>query len=196
MMDHSSSNGNLKLAKISPPFHNRYYKPSAINTPPWSKKGPECTSLKPSATLPPCKSEKKKKKIWHSPIHCQCKLFSSPFIYRIVTPETGLSWDTKEDQKYLSPPPEAYAHTTPIIRDSVVSSVKHDSNSRQQFFHQLFTNRVSSFRAQIQCCMCSRENTHAEHPNSSKQRDQQTFRRVRVTITAVKNRSITYYVCL
>jgi hypothetical protein len=58
IMNHSSSNCNLKLAKISPPFHNRYYKPSAINTPPWSKKDPECTSLKPSATLPPCKSEK------------------------------------------------------------------------------------------------------------------------------------------
>lgn len=115
---HSSGNSILKLAKVSPPFHSRRYKPSRINTPPWSKKDPECTSLQPSATLPSYTSNT------NSAIHLSTvnvHSFLSPFTHCIVTPETGVSRDTKGDR------PEVPATSTPNLNTHSAYHKRFDS---------------------------------------------------------------------
>jgi len=189
----SSGNSILKPVKISPPFHTRRYKPSATNTPPWSKKDPDCTSLQPSATLPPRTTNNT-----NSATH-----LSTVNVNSFQVPSLIVSWrqeqvcpETQRETRSTCPLHPTLKHTHSAYRKRF-GSVKFQTQQQQQAPRgsNSFTNssRPSWVQLSLKYCVCSRENTHIERPNSSKKRNRQTFRCVRVTIVVVKNRSITDY---
>ena len=118
-MNHSSGNSILKQAKISPSFHMWRYKPSAINTPSWSTKDPECTSMQPSATLRPCIS------YTNSATHLSTvsvTLFKSPHI---------VSWSQEQVCPEIQRETRSTCPLHPKLKHTQrLSSFKHDSNSR------------------------------------------------------------------
>lgn len=180
----SSGNSILKPAKVSPPFHTRRYKPSAINTLPWSKKDPDCTSLLPSATLPPRTFNT------NSATH-----LSTVNVNSFQVPSLIVSWRQEQvcpeiqRETRSTSPPTRHLHTHSAYHKRF-GSVEFQTQQQQQAARgrNSFTNssRPSLVQLSLKYCVCSRENSHIERPNSSKKRDRQTFKCVRVTTVAVK----------